>query len=121
MNGGIMIFYNEHGKAIAFSDDNEHIYLFSGQPVAYIFEDAVYNFNGKQLGWLERGWVRDLNGCCVFFSENANGSGPIKLIKQITPIKPIKQILPIKSIRNIKKIKPINQSSWSTLSGTFFN
>jgi len=61
----VMTFYDSHGKAIAYlHDDGIHIYLFNGRPVAYLYGDAVYGFNGHQFGWFEDGWIRDLNGCC---------------------------------------------------------
>lgn len=118
-----MTFYDLHGKPVAYlSDDGEHIYLFNGKPVAYLYGDTVYGFNGHQFGWYGNGWIRDLNGYCVFFTEHASGSGPIKPIKQIKPIKGIKQIKPIKCIKQIKRIKPINVLAWSPLSGIqFFN
>ena len=57
-----MTFYDSHGKAIAYlHDDGIHIYLFNGRPVAYLYGDAVYGFNGHQFGWFEDGWIRDLN------------------------------------------------------------
>lgn len=116
-----MTFYDLHGRPIAYlCDDNIHIYLFDGKPVAYLHNSTVYGFNGHHLGWFEKGWIRDLQGYCVFFTKMASGSGPIKPIKQIKPIKSIRQIKPIKSIKQIKRIKPINKMSWSTLSGEQF-
>ena len=81
-----MVFYDNHGRPTAYTEDDIHIYLFTGEPVAYIDRDAVYGYNGKHLGWFSNGWIRDLNGCCVFFSEKANGCGPVKPIKYICPV-----------------------------------
>lgn len=47
-------------EPIAYSEDGEHILLLSGEAVAYLSADAVYAYNGYQLGWFEDGWVRDL-------------------------------------------------------------
>ena len=91
----------------------------TGKPVAYIYENTIYGFNGHQFGWFENGWIRDLNGARVFYSENATG-GPVKPIKQIKPIKGIKNIKPIKGIKAIRRIKPIFSYSWSTLSAEAF-
>ena len=41
-----MEFYNYEGKPIAYCEDKENIYLFSGQPVAYFYNDLVYGYNG---------------------------------------------------------------------------
>ena len=115
-------FYNRYGKPIAYTDDGKHIYLFSGKPVAYFYDESVYGFNGKHLGRFIDGWIRDNNGNCVFFTEKTRGSGPIKPIRQIAPIKSIKNIKPIKSIKQIRPVKPVNTLSWSSLSSeVFFN
>jgi len=82
--------------------------------------DAVFGFNGKHLGWIEDGWVRDLNGGCVFFTENAHGSGPVKPVKQVKPVKGVKHIKPVKNVRQVKRIKSIKIISWSGLSGVQF-
>lgn len=107
-----MKFYNKFGDPILYSEDNIHLYLFSGKPIGYIHDNKIYNYIGKHLGWLYMGWLIDLHGYYSYFSENASG-GPIKPIKKITPIKGIKQIKPIKSIREISKIRPIVQNFWS--------
>jgi hypothetical protein len=110
-----MTLYDSKGKAVAYSDDGETIYLFNGTPVAYFYGDYVYGFDGYLLGRLKNGWIRDNKGFCVFFTENAIG-GPVKPLKQLMPIKSIKRIRPIKSIRHIPCIKPIDQLAWSSLS-----
>lgn len=115
-----MTFYDSTGRAVAYTDDNENIYLFSGVPVAYLFGSLVYSYKGQQLGRFENGWVRDIRGLCVFFTENTNGLGPIKPIKRVKPIKMIKKLCPIKRIRQIPKIKAIEKISWSNLSGEQF-
>jgi hypothetical protein len=116
-----LTFYDRNGTPIAYTEDGEHIYTFKGKAVAYIYENTVYGFNGRQFGWFENGWIRDLKGACVFFSEDATG-GPIKAVKKIKPIKGIKGIKPIKSVKQIKKIKPIFSYSWSAYTNeSFFN
>ena len=70
-----MTFYNSHGKPIAYLADEQHIFLFNGRPVAYLYDNKVYGFNGHHFGWFEDGWIRDKRGRCVFFTEDASGSG----------------------------------------------
>ena len=113
-------FYDNNGKPIAYTEDNIHIYLFSGKAVAYIDGDSIYNYNGNHLGFFENGWARDHDGACVFFTENASGVGPIKPIKRVKPIKGIKSIKPIKKIKQIRPLKPIKGLVWSQLSGINF-
>lgn len=114
-----MTFYDTNGKPIAYSKDGKHIYLFTGEPVAYFFRDTVYSFDGRHLGWFENGWIRDLQGRCVFFTEYAKGI-TIKPIKKFKPSKRIRKLRPLKSPRERKKMKPIKKMSWSNLSGPHF-
>lgn len=114
-----MVFYDQHGRPVAYSEDSLHIYLFTGEPVAYLDGNAVYGFNGKHFGWFENGWIRDLNGFCVFYTEDAAG-GPVKPIKCICPIKSVKQIQPIKCIQEIQRIRAVDSLGWSKLSGAQF-
>ena len=46
-----MVFYDQHGRPVAYSEDSTHIYLFTGEPVAYLDGDVVYGYNGKHYGW----------------------------------------------------------------------
>ena len=39
---------------MAYFDDDETMYLWSGEPVAYRDEDSLFGFNGSHLGWLQR-------------------------------------------------------------------
>ena len=111
-----MDFYDRSGAPIAYSDDGEHIYLFSGRPVAYLSRTAVYTFGGMHIGWFENGWIWDLDGNAVFFTPAARG-GPGKPFRQIKPVKGVKAIRQIKEVRQLRSVKPVWALSWSRLSG----
>jgi len=108
-------FYNSQGHPTAYTEDEVHIYLFSGQPVAYIDDSSVYAYNGRHLGRFEDGWIRDNQGNCVFFTEDASG-GPMKPMKSMRPMKGMKSMKPMKSMKQMKPMRPMNTSSWSELS-----
>ena len=55
-------FYDSNGRHVAYTEDDVHIYLFSGEPVAYLDNGSVYSFSGRHLGWFENGCIRDNNG-----------------------------------------------------------
>ena len=46
--------FDKNGEAVAYMamDFDETIYLWDGQPVAYLYEDQhIYGFNGRHIGW----------------------------------------------------------------------
>jgi hypothetical protein len=113
------IYFDQQGTPVAYSEDGDTIFLFSGEPVAYHDGNSVYSYTGTHLGRFEEGLIRDNQGYVAFFTAEATG-GPIKPIKQIIPIKGIKQIKPIRGIKQIKPIRAIDSLSWSPLSGVSF-
>jgi hypothetical protein len=112
-------FYDQFGNPIGYTDDGEHIYLFSGLPVGYLHAESVYSYPGRHLGRLENGLVRDHEGAVAFFTPGSSG-GPLKPVKQLKSLKGIKQIRPIRGVRQIRPIKPVNLLSWSPLSSEAF-
>lgn len=113
-------FYDRHGYPIAYMEDGEHIFLFDGSPVAYVYDNAVYTFRGEHIGWFENGWVRDLSGRCAFFTEEATGSGPAKPVKRVKPVKSVKRVKPVKSVKQVRRVRSVNSLSWSESSGAVF-
>lgn len=65
----VTTFYNRHGRAIAYTEDGEYLYLYSGTPVGYFSDDSVYSFSGHHLGRFNDGWIRDNSGACVFLQK----------------------------------------------------
>lgn len=105
-------FYDRGGLAIAYSEDNQHIFLFGGQPVAYLDDDAVYSYRGELMGWFEGGWLRDKNGRCVAFSEQAAG-GPQRPLKKTWPFQSPRLANPVKEHKDPRSLRPIHSSAWS--------
>lgn len=108
-------FFDRSGHAIAYSEDDEHIYLFGGQPVAYLVSGAIYNYRGEQLGWYENGWIRDKDGRCVAFSELVSG-GPPRPTMGLRPAKVVRQVRPQMEPRTSRSLRPIHSNAWSGLS-----
>jgi hypothetical protein len=109
------IFYNKSGSLIAYTEDNCHIFKFTGEPLAYINEDSVYTYEGKHLGFYQGGWIRDNDGMCVYFTKDAKG-GPPRKMKEIGPVKSPKSKIPEKKPRNNQLKKPEIKQVWSKLS-----
>jgi hypothetical protein len=114
-----LTFYDQHGKPTAYTEDHEHIFTFSGEPVAYLYDESVYSYTGKHLGRFTDGWVRDNDGMCVFYTDNTSG-GPVKPVRQVRPVRSVKQVRPIRSIKEIRPVRPVRSLSWSPLSSYAF-
>ncbi len=112
-------FYDQAGVPIAYTEDLQNIYLFSGEPVAYIDGDSIYSYSGEHLGWFVNGWVIDHNGDNVYFSENTKG-GPFKPLKQFLPFKGFKGFLPFKGFKELKPFKPVVSLGWSDMANVSF-
>jgi hypothetical protein len=104
--------YSSSGKAVAYiaDDDDSTIYLWSGKPVAYVYGESVYGFNGKHLGWFEKGIIYDDDGYVVG-AMRARFAGPV----EIEPLKSLKELKPLKSLRELRPLKPILKISWSDM------
>ncbi len=110
--------YDSAGKPTAYISDDLTIYLWSGKPVAYLYSGNgathVYGFNGKHLGWFDKGLIRDSEG------DAACGIKSVIRLPQMEPIKSIKEIKPIKAIREIPPIKPISSRTWADVPCSIF-
>jgi hypothetical protein len=106
--------YDRDGRASAYIAvrQDQTIYLWSGEPVAYLRERGqgftVHGFNGRHLGSFEGGILRDREGYVTGFVRGA-ASVPLRP----EGIKGIKRIRPIRSIPEITGIRPIFRSQFS--------
>lgn len=114
-----MIFYNNQGNPVAYCEDEERIYLFSGQIVGYFYKDAIYAYNGYQLGWFGDGWVRDLKGNCVFFTDKSHG-GMARPARSPIPARGARSPIPPRSPIEPMRARPALRLSWSELSNEKF-
>jgi hypothetical protein len=103
--------FDKNGNAKAYIADDLTIYLWDGDPVAYLYKSKndwhVYGFNGDHLGWYIDGLIYDNNGYAVGAQKDATS-----MITSIEGTKGIKDIKSIKSIKDIEPIKPIISNSW---------
>lgn len=112
--------YDASGRAVAYCDDGRHLYAFHGEPLAYIDGDSVYAFHGEHLGWWDRGWVRDHQGACTFFTEAAIGTGPMLPPTQAHPPKAPKQASRRPAYPLPKPARAQDTLAWSLRSGMLF-
>jgi 4-fold beta-flower domain-containing protein len=116
-NGDDMDFYDSRARAVAYiaGDSDLTIYLWTGEPVAYLDEDSVYGFNGKHLGWLKSGAIYDHDGNLVAAFANR-----FKGTVATPPAKSFKQFRPFKSFKEFKPFKPFFGLSWSDTPARIF-
>jgi len=102
--------FDSGGNAVAYIavDRNFTIYLWSGNPVAYIAGNNIYGLNGNHLGWYRDGIIRDQNGYAVGATKSAFSG-----VTRLEPVKGVKQIKPVKSIRQVAPVTPVFINSWS--------
>ncbi len=82
---------------IATNDENT-IYLWTGEPAAYLVDDHVYGFNGQHLGWFQDNVVWDWEAVALGFTKDApyvaHPAGPAKAPKQPKPAKLPREAVP---------------------------
>lgn len=108
--------YDYNGNARAYIDANNSampIYLWDGEPVAYLKSGrggtfSIYGFNGNHLGWFEDGLVIDHDGYVCGFVK-----GALSKATSYEPYKGYKQYLPYKSYAEYEPYKPYRQSYFS--------
>lgn len=95
--------FNKNGKPVAYiAADGETIYLWDGRAVAYLIEDKVFGWNGRQLGWFANGTLFDIYGLRAGFIKSKS---PIPT--DIEFGKPGKQAKGSKSSRQGTVAKPV--------------
>lgn len=113
--------FDRDGHAVAYVAVGEEltIYLRSGHPVAYLHPrgsySCIYGFNGRHLGWLEDGLVRDAEGEVVGSVEGepatstdeevAVGRGRVRRLRRLRPLP---------SLRRMEPLKPLYRDRWSS-------
>lgn len=70
-------FFDRSGNEAAFCHDGQSLYLWNGKAAAFIHDDKVYAYDGRFIGWADRGWISDEDGACLLFEHDAVG-GPEK-------------------------------------------
>lgn len=109
--------YDKNGIPTAYIDykNDATIFLWNGNPCAYLYENSVYGFNGKHLGWYENGVVYDKEGYQIGFLE-----GTCPSVTGVEQVKSIKRIIPIKWVRRVEPVQPVFKITCSDESFMYF-
>jgi hypothetical protein len=104
--------YDDDGEAVAYIDtgDEMNIYLWKGEPVAYLDGQSIYGFNGKHLGWFKKGVIWDHDGYAVGFID-----GAVNKLTKLEHLKGLQKLTPLKSLRELEPLEPLHKSQWARL------
>src|ERR1039457_7664580 len=75
-----LVFFDSQGHVVALNANvDDVLLLWNGTPVAILDDESVsvYGFDGRHLGWFGDGWIRDHDGACVYYTDEARG-GPVR-------------------------------------------
>lgn len=103
--------FDKDGNAIAYVDydDENTIFLWNGKPAGYLDEEKrIYGFNGKHLGWYEKGIIWNLSG-----EKNGFNKSAITVFTKFEPFKSFKNFKPFKSFKEFAKTKPYYKTTIS--------
>jgi hypothetical protein len=101
--------YNKNGQPTAYiATDKETIYLWNGKAAAYIQDDKVWGFNGRQLGWIKNGVIYTHDGAKIGFRADK-----CPVTRCTSPVKCIKQERREKGLRQVARIHPVLQVGYS--------
>jgi hypothetical protein len=107
--------FDSNGAAAAYVGEKLTIYLWTGEPVAYLNADSgggfhIYGFNGKHLGWYVSGVVRDHEGHAVGARKEVFTTST-----ESEPFKAFKQFEPFKSFTEFAPFRPFLTNTWSQM------
>lgn len=108
----LLDFYSTTGDVVSYLADNRHFHLWDGKAVAYLAEDRVFAFDGRQLGWLENGWLYDRANMPALFSVDAFG-GPARPLRKARPVRSVAQRRPPIMVRQAGLARPRRSFEWS--------
>lgn len=114
--------FDVRGEAVAYIDtedsDEMVIYLWTGEPVAYVrkgnYTDeaaSIYGFNGRHLGWFESGVVRTHKGRVVGFIRGAISNITLKAER----MKHVKRMCPMKSMASMAPMHQMEVTKFSLI------
>lgn len=107
--------FNSQGTAIAYTTDDLTVYMWNGDPVAYLSGQdrrfSIYSYNGTHLGWFIGGVIYDHKGNSVGFTKAA-GTG---VITSMEPEKGVKVQPQNRLTPAFPPAEPIPTGQWSPL------
>lgn len=116
MNKEIDVIYNRFGEPLLRLLKNGRFVGFDGKSYGFLAKSNLYNYQGKHVGWFEKGIVRDHNGLCVGFGENPTDTPrPFTPFKQFKPFRGFVEMEPFRPFKERSPFKPFKKFGWSRI------
>lgn len=104
--------FDSNGDAKAYITDDLTIYLWGGDPVAYMYNSNndwhIYGYNGKHLGWYENGIIYDHGGKAIGTQKDA-----VNMLTSMEGMKNMKSMQPMKNLKEMAPMQPMFSRTWS--------
>lgn len=84
------------------------------RPRAFVDRGAVYSYDARYLGVVDRGFFRDRDGRAVAFVRGAS-AGPVMPPTKSAPMPPIPPIAPVHPMPPVPPPPPTASAKWSEL------
>jgi hypothetical protein len=104
--------FDSVGRAVAFLRDDARVISLTGQHVAWIRGQHIYDYQGRHRGWWYGDHARGPDGGVMVWLRNAR-LGIVRPIPQIPPIPPIPAIPPLRPLPSLPPLKPLKRMGWS--------
>lgn len=105
-------FFDRTGSEAVFCQDGRSLYLWNGKAAAFIQDDKVFAYDGRFIGWADRGWILDEDGACLLFEHDAVG-GPQKPKRQTKSTPGPRGAKPSRGGPQHAPPRPVASSVWS--------
>lgn len=107
--------YNRRGQVAAWLDRVAgEIVDLTGQHLAFVDDDSVYDYSGNHIGWWQNDHVRDSRGAVGFFTRHANSMGIYRPFLGFEPFQPYKAYSPYRPYKRFKPFRPFDMNGWSS-------
>lgn len=105
--------YDKTGGALVYLNNDNYIYQYDGTPVASVLDNAVYDLQGRHVGWFFDGWVTDVDGGAILYSRGSGMQAIHKPGMRPDPLKQERKPAPAAPERTPVTTLPVKITSWS--------
>lgn len=114
-----MDFFDRSGAPVCYAPDRRTFFFWTGEPAGFLRGGAVNAYDGRFLGWFDRGWLYDRENRPALFTGQAMG-GPLRPLRLARAEKAPRQAVPMTAAPRPTPPQPVRQRGWSPHSGNAY-